>query len=73
MPSDAEHPFFRPLWRRVAVVAFCFGWAGLEFYNDSQTWGLIALAAAAYGIWTFFISYKPLPDVAEEKDPDKSD
>lgn len=72
MPSDAEHPFFRPLWRRVLVVAFCFGWAGFEFYNGSQTWGLIALAAAAYGVWSLFIAYNPPPEDTATKDSDTS-
>ncbi|TIM59821.1 MAG: DUF3329 domain-containing protein, partial [Mesorhizobium sp.] len=25
--KDSEHPFFRPLWRRVAIVAVCLVWA----------------------------------------------
>ncbi|RVD46526.1 DUF3329 domain-containing protein, partial [Mesorhizobium sp. M8A.F.Ca.ET.023.02.2.1] len=25
--KDYEHPFFRPLWRRVAVVAVCVIWS----------------------------------------------
>jgi hypothetical protein len=68
MPSDAEHPFFRPLWRRIVLVVFCFGWAGFEFYHGNQTWGLITLAVAAYGVWTFFIAYKPPPDDPEAND-----
>lgn len=56
--SDTQHPFFRPLWRRVALVAFCSGWAGLEFYMGHETWGWITLAIAAYAAWAFLISYK---------------
>ncbi|TIX41291.1 MAG: DUF3329 domain-containing protein, partial [Mesorhizobium sp.] len=25
--KNSEHPFFRPLWRRVAVVAVCLVWS----------------------------------------------
>ncbi|MGN6536990.1 MAG: DUF3329 domain-containing protein [Mesorhizobium sp.] len=60
--KDADHPFFRPLWRRVVVVVVCLSWAGLEFYNGSQTWGLIALAFAAYGAWQYLWLYKPPGD-----------
>jgi hypothetical protein len=57
MTSDSQHPFLRPLWRRIAIVIFCFGWAGVEFYNGNQTWGWITIAVAAYAVWTFLISY----------------
>lgn len=45
---DNEHPFFRPLWRRILVVAICLGWSILEFWSNAPTWGYIALAFAAY-------------------------
>ncbi|TIU39371.1 MAG: DUF3329 domain-containing protein, partial [Mesorhizobium sp.] len=25
--KDYEHPFFRPLWRRIAVVVVCLIWS----------------------------------------------
>lgn len=58
---DNEHPFFRPLWRRIAVVGVCLVWAGLEFVSNAPTWGFVALAFAAYGVWQFFINYRPPP------------
>ena len=69
---DNEHPFFRPLWRRVLVVAICIGWAIVEFSANAPTWGYIALAIAAYGVWQFFINYKPAPEqppVPEPREP----
>ncbi|MTH96493.1 hypothetical protein [Roseibium sp. RKSG952] len=69
MTNHTSHPFLRPLWRRILLVLFCFGWAGVEFYNDDQTWGLITLAIAAYAIWSFLISY-PRQD-SENGDLDK--
>lgn len=61
MTSDSQHPFLRPLWRRIALVVFCFGWAGFEFYNGNQTWGWITTAVAVYAVWTFLVGYK-LPE-----------
>ncbi|WP_274626843.1 DUF3329 domain-containing protein [Arvimicrobium flavum] len=58
---DTEHPFFRPLWRRVLLVVVCIGWAIFEFVNGAQLWGMIALAFAAYAVWAFFIAYNPPP------------
>ena len=56
--KDHEHPFFRPLWRRVAVVAVCLGWSIFEFATGASMWGTIALAFAGYAVWQFFYLYK---------------
>jgi len=56
--KDNEHPFFRPLWRRIAVVAVCAFWAVLEFATNTPFWGMIALGFTAYAVWMFLISYK---------------
>lgn len=53
--KDSEHPFFRPLWRRVAVVAVCVIWSIIEFATGTPFWGVIALGFAGYGVWQFFI------------------
>jgi len=57
--KDHEHPFFRPLWRRVAVVVVCVAWSIFEFAAGANVWGMIALAFAAYAVWQFFYLYKP--------------
>jgi hypothetical protein len=56
--KDAEHPFFRPLWRRIAVVAFCAVWAGWEYWNGQPMWATIAGGMAAYAAWVFLLTYK---------------
>ncbi len=65
--KDSEHPFFRPLWRRVALVALCLVWAAIEFTAGAPLWGVIALACAGYGYWQFFHAYKPSGDSAPER------
>jgi hypothetical protein len=68
--KDYEHPFFRPLWRRIAVVAVCIAWAIFEFATGASFWGMIALGFAAYGIWQFFFIYKPVdPAAAPPSEP----
>jgi len=69
--KDTEHPFFRPLWRRIALVAACLAWAALEFYGGSQTWGMIALAFGAYGAYQFLFRYQPPPDDGSTPAPGK--
>ena len=48
---DTDHPFFRPLWIRVAVVAVAAGWGGFELWTGSPWWGALFLAFAALSAW----------------------
>jgi hypothetical protein len=56
--NERDTDWFRPLWRRVAVTAFCAVWAAWEwFYTNDALWKWIALAAAAIAVWTFFVAF----------------
>ncbi len=61
MTRDQDHPFFRPLWRRIALVAFCAAWAIWEVQRGEAFWMTIAVGMTAYAAWTFLITY-PKPD-----------
>lgn len=63
---DAENPFFRPLWRRIAIVVFCAAWSAFEFWNNQAFWGTIAGGMGAYAAWMFLLNYK------EPAEPDAS-
>ncbi|MBB3951760.1 hypothetical protein [Aureimonas jatrophae] len=67
--GDNNHPFFRPLWRRVLLVAFCAGWALVELLvvGDS-TWAIMIGIVAAYAAWTFLITYQTAPAEPARKD-----
>ena len=52
---ELQHPFFRPVWRRWALIAFCFGWAIFEFVIGSPFWGIIFAAFGAVAVWQFFL------------------
>ncbi len=56
---EPEHPFYRPLWRRVLLVAVCAGWTTVEFYNNQQVWGLIFLAVTAYAFSRLILFFEP--------------
>ncbi len=60
--KDASHPFFRPLWRRVALVAVCATWTVVELVVGDPTWAIMTGAIGAYAAWTFLIAYKPVAD-----------
>jgi hypothetical protein len=59
LKSDADHPFFRPLWRRIAVFVVCLVWAELEFFGGSQNLGVIALGFAGYAAYAYLFRYSP--------------
>lgn len=52
---DTDHPFFRPRWIRILVVAICVGWSLLEFTLGSGVWGTLFLGIGAYAAWAFFL------------------
>ena len=55
---DASHPFYRPLWRRVAIVAFTAVWALVEYRNDAPIWAALFAAISAWCAWFFFVVYE---------------
>lgn len=61
---DVQHPFFIPLWRRVAVVGLTLGWAMFELISGSPFWAILFGAVGVYCAHQFFIAFDP-------KDPDK--
>lgn len=73
-PGFMTLAWFRPLYRRVAVVVIIAGWCIWEwFYNHDQFWGVVTIAMLAYGIWTFFINFdKELQRQEDGKPEDKA-
>lgn len=51
---DLDHPFFRPLIRRVVVAAIVSGWAVFEFVSGSPFFGVLFAALGAWCCWSFF-------------------
>ena len=62
MMFDNSHPWFRPLYRRVLIVALCFLWLVMETIADQPLWQIIAFAMLAYAIWAFLWKYEPPED-----------
>ena len=57
--SESDHPFYRPLWVRIALTAVVIGWSVLEWTHGEAFWGVLTAAASAWAIWTFFLGYDP--------------
>ena len=50
--------WFRPLWRRVAVVAFLTVWLAWEAIWTKETlWIVLVGAALAYSLYNFFYAF----------------
>lgn len=56
---DLDHPFFRPLWIRVGIVAVCLAWAGLEIYDGAMSWAIVFGALGVYCASRFFLTFSP--------------
>lgn len=69
--KERDIQFFRPLWRRIAVVVVCLVWAGLELWHGEQLWIFIALGLAAYAVWNFLIAFpKEVPPAGSKGEKD---
>jgi hypothetical protein len=55
------NPFYRPLRRRLLIVATTIIWLGLELWSVSGLWTPIAAAICGFSIWAFLIAYPKTP------------
>ncbi|MDJ0896236.1 MAG: DUF3329 domain-containing protein [Alphaproteobacteria bacterium] len=70
MIGGSEHPWFAPLYRRIAVVTVCLLWLVIEAISGEPVWQMISLAAFAYSLWALLIAYRPPQDVDSETGSD---
>lgn len=56
---DLDHPFFRPLWIRAAVVILCLVWAGLEIWGGAIPWAVLFGGLGIYCAYRFFVVFNP--------------
>ena len=66
---ETDHPFFKPLWIRILVVAFAACWGIFEFASGSAFWGVLFLGMAGIAFWGFFIDFDP-DGLKKKKAPD---
>jgi hypothetical protein len=58
-----DHPFYRPLWVRLAIIASTAIWTALEIlYAKEGFWTVIAVAVFAYCLWAFLLNWKSPPE-----------
>ncbi|WP_417263468.1 hypothetical protein [Celeribacter sp.] len=64
---DLDHPFFRPLATRLAVVAVCFGWGVFETFQGSDAFALLFFGLSVYSAYRFFIAANSAPDASRSE------
>jgi len=71
---DPNHPAYRRLWVRIAIVAVCFGWAVVELVTGDPFWAVLAGGAGAYSFYMLFWTFNPQPEVTQAMaEPDVND
>lgn len=56
--ADTGHPFYKPLWRRLAIVAAVALWAAYEiFVSKEPLWMALSAGMLAYAAWAFLIGW----------------
>lgn len=72
---DTTHPWLRPIWVRVAIVAGCLIWALFEYRSGALGWGAVF---AAIGVYTAVVFIKSgvgnhSPDTSSNDTSEKND
>ena len=60
-----RHPYFNRRYRRIATVAFCFGWALFELVMGSAGWSALFAGLGAVAGWVFFFDWQDIPEEDE--------
>ena len=67
--NEQKHPFYKPLWRRVAIVVSVALWLCFEVYQQSSgLWLAISGAMLVYAVYTFFLTW-PKDDAGDDVTP----
>jgi hypothetical protein len=59
------HAFYRPLWRRVAIVVSAVVWTIFELMGGNGLWITIAAGTAVYTAWSLLLTY-PKSDAPDQ-------
>ena len=60
--KENDVTWFRPLWRRLAVVGFLVAWLAWELlWSRDSFWALLVGAALAYALYSLFYAFPKEP------------
>lgn len=52
---NVDHPFLRPMWRRIVIVLLCLVWSVVEWTAGSPFWAVLASALTVYALWALIL------------------
>ena len=56
--KEQQHPFYKPLWRRIVIIIVITLWLGFELWTGSSgLWIALAGGMLAYAVYIFFITW----------------
>ncbi|WP_226624592.1 DUF3329 domain-containing protein [Alloyangia pacifica] len=56
---DFSHPFYRPLWLRIAITLVCLGWGVMELLIGSPGWMVVGFGFGAICAYKLLLTYEP--------------
>ncbi len=70
---DPQHPFFKPLWRRILTVVAPAAWGLVELSNGASGWAILFFGASAYAAYELlFMFERSNREAASTVDKDRS-
>ncbi|ATN32642.1 hypothetical protein NBH20_09320 [Rhizobium sp. S153] len=70
---DPQHPFFKPLWRRILTVVAPAAWGLVELSNGASGWAILFFGASAYAAYELlFMFERSNREAASAADKDRS-
>ncbi len=55
---DPQHPFFKPLWRRILTVVAPAAWGLVELSNNASGWAILFFGASAYAAYELLFNFE---------------
>ena len=65
---DLRHPFFAPLWRRIALVILLASWTLLESLIGHAFWAVVIGCLGIYSAYIFFFNFSLAENNNRQKD-----
>jgi positive regulator of sigma E activity len=65
---DLRHPFFVPLWRRIALVVLLASWTLIESLIGHAFWAVVIGFLGIYSAYIFFFNFSLTESKNRQKD-----
>jgi len=65
---DLRHPFFAPLWRRIALVILLASWTLIENLIGHAFWAVVIGCLGIYSAYIFFFNFSLAENNNRQKD-----